>query len=322
MLSGALGCCQVLSGAVGCSQVLRLRSLCASVAKPSVPLWQAVIAARERFIRAGIPPDQAAIDAEVLARHAREWDRATYLTRRDEPLAPDAAAGYEALVARRERREPVAYITGRREFWNLEFLVTPAVLIPRPESEFIIEAAIARLRDRRRAWAIADVGTGSGCLAITLAHELPASRVTATDISQPALTVARQNAERLGVADRVTFVETSLLADAPGPFDLIVANPPYVPSSHSQGLSPDVRDHEPAQALYGRGDDGLDDARALLGQAASRLVADGVLLMEFGFGQGDLVRQALRATPSLSLVDVLRDLQGHERTLVARLHVR
>ena len=125
-------------------------------------LWQRVVAARERFVRAGIPPDQAAIDAEVLARHARGWDRATYLSRRDEPLALDAAATYEALVIRRERREPVAYIIGRREFWNLEFLVTPAVLIPRPESEFIIEAALARLHDRNRAWAIADVGTGAG----------------------------------------------------------------------------------------------------------------------------------------------------------------
>ena len=141
----------------------------------SVSLWQAVVAARERFIRAGIPPDQAAIDAEVLARHARGWDRATYLTRRDEATAPADAEAYDALVTRRERREPVAYITGVREFWNLEFAVTPAVLIPRPESEFIIEAALSRMRDTNRRWAIADIGTGSGCLAITLAHERPAA---------------------------------------------------------------------------------------------------------------------------------------------------
>lgn len=281
-------------------------------------MFQLVVSARERFIRAGIPPDQAAIDAEVLARHARGWDRATYLTRRDEPLAPDAAASYEALVIRRERREPVAYITGSREFWNLKFLVTPAVLIPRPESEFIIEAALARLCDKGRAWVIADVGTGSGCLAIALAHELPAARVTATDISPDALAVARENAKRLGVAGRVTFVRTSLLDDAPGPFDLIVANPPYVPSSHSQTLSPDVRDHEPEQALYGHGDDGLDQARALLAQAPSRLTPTGVLLMEFGFSQADAVRDALGQVPTLEPIEILRDLQGHERTLVAR----
>lgn len=281
-------------------------------------MFQLVVSARERFIRAGIPPDQAAIDAEVLARHARGWDRATYLTRRDEPLAPDAAASYEALVIRRERREPVAYITGSREFWNLKFLVTPAVLIPRPESEFIIEAALARLCDKGRAWVIADVGTGSGCLAIALAHELPAARVTATDISPDALAVARENAKRLGVAGRVTFVRTSLLDDAPGPFDLIVANPPYVPSSHSPTLSPDVRDHEPEQALYGHGDDGLDQARALLTQAPSRLTPTGVLLMEFGFAQGEAVRHALGQVPTLEPIEILRDLQGHERTLVAR----
>lgn len=280
-------------------------------------LWQKVVAARERFIRAGIPPDQAAIDAEALARHTQRWDRATYLTRRDEPVSAADAAAFDAVVARRERREPVAYITGRREFWGLEFLVTPAVLIPRPESEFIIETALARLRDTSRPWAIADIGAGSGCLAISLAHELPAARVTATDISAEALAVATGNAVRLGVADRVTFVQTSLLDDAPGPFDLIVANPPYVPSSHRPTLSPDVRDHEPALALYGHGDDGLDDARALLAQAPSRLTPNGVLMMEFGFGQGEAVRAALGQTPGLALIEILRDLQGHERTLVA-----
>ena len=148
---------------------------------------------------------------------------------------------------------------------------------------------------RRRAWAIADVGTGSGCLAITLAHELPAARVTATDISPAALTVARDNAARLGVGDRVTFVQTSLLDAAPGPFDLIVANPPYVPASHRQTLSPDVRDHEPDARLYGSGADGLDQARALLAQAPSRLTTNGVLLMEFGFSQAEAVRDG--ATP-------------------------
>lgn len=281
-------------------------------------LWQLVVAARERLTRAGIPPDQASIDAEVLARHVCGWDRATYLTRRDEALPAEKAAAYEARVRRREQREPVAYITGRREFWSLEFLVTPAVLIPRPESEFIIEAALSRLRDRTRRWAIADVGTGSGCLAITLAHELPAAHVTATDISAAALSVARTNAQRLGVDTRVTFVETSLLGDAPGPFDLIVANPPYVPVSHRPTLSPDVRDHEPEQALYGAGDDGLDQARALLAQAPSRLAPGGVLLMEFGFTQAGAVRDALGRLPALEPMEILRDLQGHERTLVAR----
>lgn len=280
-------------------------------------LFQIVVAARERFIRAGIPPDHAAIDAEVLARHVARWDRATYLTRRDEPLAPRLAASYEQAVARRERREPVAYITGTREFWGLDFLVTPAVLIPRPETEFVVEATLRRLNDSARAWRVADIGTGSGCLAVAIAHALPHATVVATDISPQALEVARQNAARHGVGSRVTFVETSLLDDAPGPFDLIVANPPYVPSSHETTLSPDVRDHEPRPALYGHGEDGLDEIRALLAQAPSRLVEGGVLLMEFGFGQGAAVRAAVAVVEGLRFVEILRDLQGHERTLVA-----
>jgi release factor glutamine methyltransferase len=280
-------------------------------------LFQRVIAARERFIRAGVPPDQAAIDAEVLARHAAGWDRATYLTRRDEPVAPALAASYEQTVVRRERREPVAYIVGTREFWGLDFLVTPAVLIPRPETEFVVEAALARLRDRARPWRIADVGTGSGCLAVAIAHELPLATVVATDISSAALDVARQNATRHGVGSRVTLVETSLLEGVPGPLDLIVANPPYVPSSHEPTLSPDVRGHEPRPALYGHGEDGLDEVRALLAQAPARLAEGGALLMEFGFGQGEAVRAALSNVEGLRFVEILRDLQGHERTLVA-----
>jgi release factor glutamine methyltransferase len=284
----------------------------------SPTLFRLVIAARERFIRAGIPPDQAAIDAEVLARHAMAWDRATYLTCRDDPLTEGAAARYERLAARRERREPVAYITGLREFWSLDFLVTPAVLVPRPETEAIVEAALTRLDDRGRRWRLADVGTGSGCLAISLAHELPAAVVAATDISGDALDVARQNAVRLGVASRVHFVRTSLLEGLAGPFDLIVANPPYVPSAHEATLSPDVRDHEPRPALYGHGEDGLDEVRALLAQAPSRLAHGGVLLMEFGFGQADTARAAATLVPDLLVEAVLRDLQGHERTLVVR----
>jgi release factor glutamine methyltransferase len=280
-------------------------------------LFQRVIGARERLVRAGIPPDQAALDAEVLARHVTGWDRATYLTKRDEPADPDLAASFEQAVVRREAREPVAYITGRREFWGLDFLVTPAVLIPRPETEFIVEAALMRLRDRARAWRLADVGTGSGCLAVALAYELREAHVTATDISGAAIEVARQNAARHGVGPRVRFVETSLLEGVPGPFDLIVANPPYVPASHEPTLSPDVRDHEPRPALYGHGEDGLDEARALLRQAPSRLAEGGMLLMEFGFGQADAVRAALEQVEGLRFVDVLCDLQGLERTLVA-----
>jgi release factor glutamine methyltransferase len=275
-----------------------------------------VIAARERLIRAGIPPDQAGIDAEVLIRHVLGWDRAKYLASRHEPLPSTASFPFEAALAERERRVPVAYITGHREFWGLDFDVSPAVLIPRPESELIVEAALTFLSDAEARLRIADVGTGSGCLAVSLAYERLHATLLATDVSEDALAIARRNAERHGVSGRIRFARTSFLTDIQGPFDLIVANPPYVPRSHQATLSPDVRDHEPAVALFGRGEDGLDDVRELLGQSATRLAPSGRLMMEFGSGQGDAVRAGAERA-GLDIVDILRDLQGYERTLIA-----
>jgi len=222
------------------------------------------------------------------------------------------------MVRRRESREPVAYILGEREFWGLSFLVSPAVLIPRPETEAIVEKALALMDGAARAWRLADVGTGSGCLAIALARERVNANVIATDISEPALGVAAANALRHGVDSRIRLIRTSLLDDVPGPFDLIVANPPYVPGSTRDAIQPDVRDYEPETAVFGHGADGLDEARRLLAQTPGKLTPGGWLLMEFGFGQGDAVRAAVNAVPELRLVEVLRDLQGHERTLVAR----
>ena len=275
-----------------------------------------VIAARERLIRAGIPPDQAGIDAEVLVRHVLGWDRAKYLASRHEPLPSTASFPFEAALAERERRVPVAYITGHREFWGLDFDVSPAVLIPRPESELIVEAALTFLSDAEARLRIADVGTGSGCLAVSLAYERPHATLLATDVSEDALAIARRNAERHGVSGRIRFARTSFLTDIQGSFDLIVANPPYVPRSHQATLSPDVRDHEPAVALFGRGEDGLDDVRELLGQSATRLAPSGRVMMEFGYGQGDAVRAGAERA-GLDIVDILRDLQGYERTLIA-----
>lgn len=277
-----------------------------------------VVAARERLIRAGIPPDQASIDAEVLARHVLGWDRAKYLMRRHESFPEHTADRFEAAIEQRERRVPVAYITGHREFWGLDFEVSPDVLIPRPETELMVEAALKFLSSTAGSPRIADVGTGSGCLAVTLACECPQATVVATDVSRSALAVARRNASRHGVTARVQFVATSFLDGVQPPFDLILANPPYVPRSHEATLSADVRNHEPALAVFGHGDDGLDDVREVLSHAALRLAPNGRLMLEFGFGQGpDVRRDAERA--GLQIVDVLKDLQGHERTLVAAL---
>jgi release factor glutamine methyltransferase len=282
-------------------------------------LLQRVIEARERFLRAGIPPDQAAIDAEILGRHAVGWDRARYLAHRDEPIALPIQEHLEGMVKRRERREPVAYITGAREFWGLEFLVSPAVLVPRSETEAIVESALSVMREQHRAWRVADVGTGSGCIAVALAYERPNAHVTATDISESALAVAAANALTHGVDARIRLVQTSLLDGVAGPFDLVVANPPYVPAAGRDGLPPDVLEYEPDVALFGHGADGLDEARRLLSDAPARLSAGGWLLMEFGFGQGPAVRAAVRAVPELTLMEILVDLQGHERALVARV---
>lgn len=277
-----------------------------------------VRAAHRRLVTAGLRQHDAAGDAEVLARHALGWDRATYLTRRREPPPDRFAADYRALVGRRARREPVSAITGRREFWGLTFEVGPAVLTPRPETELIVEWSL-RLAGARRGTGlrIIDVGTGSGCLAVALAHELPAARVVASDVSPAALAVARRNARTHGVEGRIGWVVTSLLDGFRVAADLIVANLPYVPSAATRVLSPEVRDHEPWLALDG-GRDGLDPLRAFLEAAPGRLAAGGHLVVEFGAGQEDTVRSLVASDPRLALLDVAGDLAGIPRVAAIR----
>jgi release factor glutamine methyltransferase len=275
-----------------------------------------VAAARERLRAAGIPPDEADLDARVVAEHILDWDAARYLTHANEEEPYGFAERFEALIVRRTAREPTAYLVGRREFCGLEIQVTPAVLIPRPESELIVEAALASFSRSSGALDIADVGTGSGCLAVALARERPASRIVATDISNDALEVARLNARRLGVASRVELVETDLLNGVERQFDLIVSNPPYVPEGDRPQLQPEVRDYEPARALFA-GDDGLSIIRRLVNEAADRLKPEGLLIFEFGFGQADAVRTALSNTRSMVLMDLRRDLQGIPRVAIA-----
>jgi release factor glutamine methyltransferase len=246
------------------------------------------------------------------------WDRAHYLAHDDEPAPDGFAAALDAFVARREAREPMAYIRGRQEFYGRSFMVTPAVLIPRPESEFIIDEALAFLRQAPEATRVADIGTGSGCLAVTIAAEATREgvTVTATDISLEAIAVAGENAARLGVADRVRCVHGSYLEGLDGPFDLIVANPPYVKSGDRPALQPEVRDHEPEVALYG-GADGMHHVRGVLAEAVRTLRPGGRLVMEMGAGQDDLVRPIAEATPGLADAHIIDDLQGIPRVLIA-----
>lgn len=268
--------------------------------------------ARERLMAAGISESEASLDVDLYARTILGWDPVHLITRRADDVPPGLEPRFSEWVARRERREPTAYILGTREFWGLEFTVTPAVLIPRPETEFIVEEALA-LADVER---IADIGTGSGCLAVAIAHERPDCQVVASDLSSAALDVARANAERHGVAHRIEFVRTSYLDGIDGSFDLIVANPPYVKEGDAPALSRDVR-HEPSVALFG-GTDGLRDIAGVLQTARNRLVSGGSFLMEFGYGQEEAVCQLVEAIPELRLERIREDLQGIPRTAIVK----
>jgi release factor glutamine methyltransferase len=279
--------------------------------------------AQARLAASGISAPDAAIDADVLARHVLGWSREQMITRQRDPLPAASEDGFAqkfgALIERRVEREPVAYIIGHREFWNLEFEVTRDVLIPRPETELIVEETLAL--DRAGAFGdspvIVDVGTGSGCLAVALAHELPRARVIAIDVSTVALHVAKRNADRHGVNARITWHAGSLLEPVDRAVDLIVSNPPYVPLGDAETLPPDVREYEPAVALFSGGD-GLATIRALVAQAADRVRKDGWLIFEFGFGQAPAIREIIASASAWHLEKLREDLQGLPRTAVLR----
>jgi release factor glutamine methyltransferase len=283
-----------------------------------VTYYELAAAARAPLERAGISRDLAQFDADLLARHALGWDHATWLTNRGEPATAAFAADYAQLIARREAREPVAYIRGVQEFWGRAFRVTPAVLIPRPETELLVDAVEPFLTERPAA-RVVDVGTGSGCIAVTIALEHPSVRVSATDVSAAALDIARDNACRLGAGDRIAFVHGAYLASVPLPIDLIVSNPPYVAARDRPALGPEVVRYEPADALFA-GEDGLRDVRALIDAAQQSLAPGGMLAFEIGHGQAADVARAIGSAPALELVDILPDLQGIARTVLARRH--
>jgi release factor glutamine methyltransferase len=252
----------------------------------------------------------AALDAEVLARHALGWDRAQWIAGARDAAPEGFASRFDAFITRRAQGEPIAYITGVREFWGLELEVTPDVLIPRPETEILVEHALGLAASRHLDF-VADVGTGSGAVAIALAHAMPRLRVVATDISEAALDVARRNAARHGVADRIEFRLANVL-DGTGKVDLVVSNPPYIADGDASVMR-DVRAFEPHTALFG-GPDGLDVIRALLADVKRREPVP-PLLFEFG-GDEEGIRAAV-AGSGLRLLDVITDLAGIPR--VARV---
>ncbi len=262
--------------------------------------------------------DSPRLDAEVLLAHVRGCPRIALYTAFDTPVADAERARFRELVKRRGEGEPVAYLVGSREFFSLALTVTPDVLIPRPETEGLVVRALDLLKDTA-APRVIDVGTGSGAIAVTLAKHLPRATVVATDISAPAITVARANAERHGVADRVAFVEADLLDDpqAAGPWDVIVSNPPYVRDDEYPALPRDVRDHEPKGALVA-GPTGVEIVARLAGQATERLAPGGWLLVEIGPSTAAAAEASLAAHDALEPGPTLKDMAGLPRIVQAR----
>ncbi len=270
----------------------------------------------EKFRQAGI--DSAEADARLLTAHALGVDRAELIANGERALSADEAKAIEALAARRLKREPVARIFGTKEFWSLRLQIGPAVLVPRPETETVVEAALDCLaRDglQMEKLRLLDIGTGSGALLLALLSELPNSTGIGTDISAAALQVAQANAERHGLDRRCAFVVCDIAASVQGPFDLIVANPPYVAHGDIASLAPEVRDYDPTLALDG-GADGLNGYRAIAAQARRLLAPGGNLFVELGAGQEPAVR-TLFTNAGLTVGAAHNDLAGIARALGA-----
>lgn len=278
-------------------------------------LRQALARATENLAEIEVLRPTAARDAELLLLDTLRLTRAQFLADPTRELTSAELSRYLEAIARRSHHEPIQYITGHQEFYGLRIKVTPAVLIPRPETEHLVEAVLDRL-PHDTPTTIADLGTGSGAIAIALAVHLPKANITALDISTEALAIARSNAEAHNVADRIRFVESNLLDTVPAgtQFDAIVSNPPYVASVDRPTLHPEVGNFEPAAALFA-GDDGLAIYRRLIPQAHTALKPDGLLAMEIGQGQRDAVAALLEGWNDVSFVD---DLQQIPRVALAR----
>ena len=265
--------------------------------------------------------DEAKREAELLLAHVLGCKRFELFMRFEEQPTDAERAKFRELIQRRVGGWPVAYLLGERAFYTLTFDVNPAVLIPRPDTEALVLEADTRLK-RLTAPDVLDIGTGSGCVAVCLAHQKKDARVTATDVSPDALAVAQRNAAKNGVAERMTFLQGDLFAPLPAgsTFDLIASNPPYIAQSEFASLAPDVRDHEPRIALDG-GPDGLAFYRRIAASAAPFLKPGGSLLLEVGYTQADAVRGLLAERPELELGATLKDGGGHLRVVTARLKV-
>ena len=261
--------------------------------------------------------ESAALEAQVLLAHATGQSRAWVLSHPETILTPSQQAVLDNLLERLSNGVPLPYLTGEQEFYALPFWVTPDVLIPRPETELLVERAAAWLKAHPGRRRCADIGTGSGCIAVSLAHHVPDLRMLAVDRSYPALLVARENARRNGVSNRIDFIQADLLEGLSGPFDLICANLPYIPSKTLSRLP--VRLHEPRLALDG-GLDGLDFIRRLVAASVNKMAPGGLQLYEIEYRQGAEVEKLVRQTFPAAQVNVIKDLAGNDRLVAIQLH--
>lgn len=268
------------------------------------------------FKRKGV--EQPRANAEVLLAHVLEMERIGLYLHYDKPLGKTELARYRECVRRRTAREPSQYITGKQEFWSLEFEVTPAVLIPRPETEILVERAAALLKNANAT--VLDLGTGSGVIAVALAHECPSLRIVATDRSPEALAVAKRNSMRHGVEERIHFAAMDLFSGfsiTACPFDLIVSNPPYVSDTDFANLPPEIARYEPESALRGEGPEGLGTIRRILEKARNLLKKDGHLFIEIGCGHAGILRKAAAADFGMRCMEFIKDYSDIFRVLHA-----
>jgi release factor glutamine methyltransferase len=299
-----------------------MESLTTIATEPNPPQLRAsLIAGAKSLAAVGIP--SARLDAEMVMGHVLGLTREQLMASADFLLSEVHLRSYRKLLRRRLEREPIAYITGRQEFWSLELRVLPDVLIPRPETERLVEISLALARElpKTSSLRVLDIGTGSGAIAISLAKELPSAVIWATDVSAAALEIARSNAAGNGVAARIRFLHGDLfeaIGEFTGRFTLIVSNPPYVRSAEIDALEPEVSGWEPRAALDG-GADGLDFYRRIVQQARNYLAPDGAVAVEVGADMGKEVSRLFTAADYYTGVVIVQDYAGRDRVVVARL---
>jgi release factor glutamine methyltransferase len=278
-----------------------------------VNISSSIGSAAERLDKAGISDTRR--EAASLLRYCKEKDPTFLIAHPEYDLTDAEAARFENAIRRREKREPFQLIVGQQEFYGLDFEVEAGVLIPRPETEILVEKAIDILAGFQQP-RIFEAGVGTGCIVVSILHSVTAATAIGVDISQKALDLAARNAGRHGVAERLSLRQADLFDGVSGKFDMIVSNPPYVPSGDASSIQPEVIDFDPPEALFG-GDDGLDVIRRIGAEAPRLLVPEGYLLIEFGYGQAEGVKEVWKGR-DWKKFEIFEDLQGIPRTLIAQ----